>query len=83
MFERIERQKGNSTLTNSKDGTLRKDLDIGIERDIMKKEKERYNNDSLEKVVNKEEKDNSSKKSNSLKKEIDERLKSIERSISV
>ena len=37
------------------------------------------NNDSLEKVVNKEEKDNSSKKSNSLKEEIDERLKSIER----
>ena len=31
------------------------------------------------KVVNKEEKDNSSKKSNSLKEEIDERLKSIER----
>ena len=39
------------------------------------------NNDSLEKVVNKEEKDNSSKKSNSLKEEIDERLKSIERSM--
>ena len=33
------------------------------------------------KVVNKEEKDNSSKKSNSLKEEIDERLKSIERSM--
>ena len=39
------------------------------------------NNDSLEKVVNKEDKDNSSKKSNSLKEEIDERLKSIERSM--
>ena len=83
MLERIERQQCNSTLTNSKDRTLRKELDVGKERDIMKKEKERYNNDSLEKVVNKEEKDNSSKKSNSLKKEIDERLKSIERSISV
>ena len=83
ILERIERQQGNSTLTNSKDRTLRKELDVGKERDIMKKEKERYNNDSLEKVVNKEEKDNSSKKSNSLKKEIDERLKSIERSISV
>ena len=83
MLERTERQQGNSTLTNSKDRTLRKELDVGKERDIMKKEKERYNNDSLEKVVNKEEKDNSSKKSNSLKKEIDERLKSIERSISV
>ena len=33
----------------------------------MKKEKERNNNDSLEKVVNKEEKDNSFKKSNRLK----------------
>ena len=83
ILERIERQQGNSTLTNSKDRTLRKELDVGKERDIMKKEKERYNNDSLEKVVNKEEKDNNSKKSNSLKKEIDERLKSIERSISV
>ena len=40
-------------------------------------EKERHN--SLEKVVNKEEKDNSSKKRNSLKEKIDERLKSIER----
>ena len=63
MLERTERQQGNSTLTNSKDRTLRKELDVGKERDIMKKEKERYNNDSLEKVVNKEEKDNSSKKS--------------------
>ncbi|XP_050264902.1 ferritin, chloroplastic-like [Quercus robur] len=45
------------------------------------KENERHNSDSLVKVVNKEEKDNSSKKSNSLKEEIDERLKSIERSM--
>ena len=80
MLERIERQQGNSTLANSKE-TLRKELDIEKERDIMKKEKERYNNDSLGKVVNKEEKDNSSKKSNSLKEEIDERLKSIERTM--
>ena len=28
MLERIERQQGNSTLTNSKDGTLRKELNI-------------------------------------------------------
>ena len=47
MLERIERQQCNSTLTNSKDRTLRKELDIGKEREIMKKEKERYNNDSL------------------------------------
>ena len=47
----------------------------------MKKEKERNNNDSLEKVVNKEEKDNSFKKSNRLNEEIDERLKSIERTM--
>jgi len=45
------------------------------------KENERHNSDSLVKVVNKEEKYNSSKKSNSLKEEIDERLKSIERSM--
>ena len=31
MLERIKRQQGNSTLTNSKDGTLRKDLNV--ERD--------------------------------------------------
>ena len=83
---RIERQQGNSTLTNSKE-TLHRELEI--EKDIMKKNKERYNNDSLEKVVNKEndslekvvnkeEKNDSSKKSNSIKEEIDERLKSIE-----
>ena len=76
-----KRQQGNSILTNSKE-TLRKKIDIGKERNMMKKEKERYNNnDSLEKVVNKEEKDNSFKKSNSLKEEIDERIKSIERTM--
>ena len=82
MLERTERQQGNSTLTNSKDRTLCKELDVGKERDKMKKEKERYNNDSLEKVVNKEDKDNSSKKSNSLKKgyKIE---RSIEKSIFV
>ena len=40
MLERIERQQCNSTLTNSKDRTLRKELDIGKKRDIMKKERE-------------------------------------------
>ena len=40
MLERIERQQDNSTLTNSKDRTLRKELDIGKKRDIMKKERE-------------------------------------------
>ena len=44
---------------------------------MIRKEKE---NDSLVNLVNKEEKDNS-KKSNSLKEEIDRRLKSIERSM--
>ena len=51
---------------------------------MIRKEKENDSlakNDILKKVVNKEEKDNSSKKSNSLKEEIDERLKSIERSM--
>ena len=33
MLERIERQQCNSTLTNSKDRTLRKELDIGKERE--------------------------------------------------
>ena len=37
---------------------------LEFEKDIMKENKERYNN-SLEKVVNKVEKDDSSKKSNS------------------
>ena len=75
IVKEIERQNDN-TLKLANIETLRKKLHI--ERDI---EKERYNNDSLEKVVNKEEKDNSSKKSNNLKEEIDERLKSIERSM--
>ena len=44
---------------------------------MIRKEKE---NDSLVNLDNKEEKNNS-KKSNSLKEEIDRRLKSIERSI--
>ena len=114
MLERIESQQ-----TNSKDGTLRKRLDIGKDivkqRNMTKKEKkddslektkdsprnnddsskelyERQNNeiirrkldtkeierDIVVKVVNKERKD-SSKKSNSSKEEIDERLKTIDR----
>ena len=75
IVKEIERQNDN-TLKLANIETLRKKLHI--ERDV---EKERYNNDSLEKVVNKEEKDNNSKKSNSLKKEIDEKHKSIERSM--
>ena len=70
MLEKIERQNDN-TLKLANIETLRKKLDI--ERDIEKErhktrkeiEKERYNSDSLEKVVNKEEKNDSSKKSNS------------------
>ena len=82
ILEKIERQNDN-TLKLANIETLRKKLHIerDIERHMSRKEieKERHNSDSLEKVVNKEEKDNSSKKRNSLKKEIDERLKSIER----
>ena len=105
MLERIERQQGNSTLSNSKDGTLRKELDIGKdivkERNMIKKEKEkdslaktndsprnddslkemleRQNNDMIrrkldtkeeERQVNKDEKDDSSKKSNSFKEKL-------------
>ena len=33
MLERIEKQQGNSTITNSKDGTLRKELNIERERE--------------------------------------------------
>ena len=82
ILEKIERQNDN-TLKLANIETLRKKLHIerDIERHMSRKEieKERHNSDSLEKVVNKEEKDNSSKKRNSLKEEIDERLKSIER----
>ena len=86
MLEKIERQNAN-TLKLANIETLRKKLlierDIEKERHMSRKqiEKERHNSDSLEKIVNKEEKDNSFKKSNSLKEEIDERLKSIERSM--
>ena len=70
MLEKIERQNDN-TLKLVNIETLRKKLDI--ERDIERErhmtrkgiEKERHNSDSLEKVVNKEEKNDSSKKSNS------------------
>ena len=62
MLERIERQQGNSTLTNSKDGTLRKELDIGKdivkERHMTRKEKE---NDSLAKTNNSPRNNDSSK----------------------
>ena len=86
IVKEIERQNDN-TLKLANIETLCKKLhikrDIEKERHMSRKEieKERYNNDSLEKVVNKEEKDNSSKKTNSLKEENDERLKSIERSM--
>ena len=67
MLERIERQ-GNSILTNSSI-TLRKELDIEKdierERDIMRKEKG----------------SDSSKKNDILREKIDERLKSIERTM--
>jgi len=43
IIERMERQQGNSTLTNSKE-TLHKEIDIekdiGKERNIIRKEKE-------------------------------------------
>ena len=73
MLERIERQQGNSILTNSKE-TLHKVIDIEKERNMIRKEKDNEN-DGLIKVVNKED---NHKKSNSLKEEIDEKLKSIE-----
>ena len=75
MLERIERQQGNSTITNSKDGTLRKELDIQRdivkERNMIRKEKE---NDSLEKT-------NNSLRNDDSPKEMFERLKSIEKSM--
>ena len=73
-MERMERQSNKET---SSIQTIHMKLDIEKEKDIIRKEKE---NDSLVNLVNKEEKDNS-KKSNSLKEEIDRRLKSIERSM--
>ena len=79
ILEKIERQNDIETLRKK----LHIERDIEKERHVSRKEieKERHNGDSLEKVVNKEEKDNSSKKRNSLKEEIDERLKSIKRSM--
>ena len=67
----MERQQSNSTLTNSKE-TLCKEKDIGKERNMIRKEKE---NDSLERT------NNSPRNNDSLKEKIDERLKSIERSM--
>ena len=67
----IERQQGNSTLNNSKE-TLRKEIDIEKERNMIRKEKE---NDSLERT------NNSPRNNDSLKERNDERLKSIERSM--
>ena len=79
MLEKIERQNDN-TLKLANIETLHKKLDL--ERDIEKErhmtrkeiEKERHNSVSVEKVVNKEEKDNSPKKSNSLREEIDAKI---------
>ena len=82
MLERIERQQGNSIITNSKGGTLRKEIDIGKEigqeRNMIRKEKK---DDSLvkEKTNNSLRNNDSCKKSNSFKEEIDDKLKSIER----
>ena len=61
--------------------TIRKKMNIDkdIEKDMIRKEKEKEN-DGFINLVNKERKD-SSKKSNSFKEEIDERLKSIERTM--
>ena len=39
MLERIERQQGNSILTNSKE-TLRKVIDIEKERNMIRKQKD-------------------------------------------
>ena len=86
MLEKIERQNDN-TLKLANIETLHKKLDI--ERDIEKErhmtrkeiERERHYSDSLEKIVNKEGKNDSSKKSNSLKEEIDKKLKSVKRSM--
>ena len=81
---KIERQQGYSILTNSSI-TLHKELDIGKdivkERNMIMKEKE---DDSLvnnERTNNSLRNNDSSKKSNSFKEEIDERLKSIEKTM--
>ena len=76
ILERKERQQGNGILSNSKE-TLHKVIDIEKERNMIRKEKDNEN-DGLIKVVNKED---NHKKSNSLKEEIDEKLKSIERTM--
>ena len=81
---KIERQQGYSILTNSSI-TLHKELNIGKdivkERNMIMKEKE---DDSLvnnERTNNSLRNNDSSKKCNSFKEEIDERLKSIEKTM--
>ena len=78
MIERMDRQNNKET---SPIQTIRKKMNIDkdIEKDMIRKEKEKEN-DGFINLVNKERKD-SSKKSNSFKEEIDERLKSIERTM--
>ena len=82
MLGRIERQQGNSILTKSSIA-LRKELDI--EKDIVKernmKEKKGDSLVNKERTNNSPSNNDSSKKSNSFKEEIDERLKSIERTV--
>ena len=79
---KIERQQGYSILTNSSI-TLHKELDIG--KDIVKernmKEKKGDSLVNKERTNNSPSNNDSSKKSNSFKEEIDERLKSIERTM--
>ena len=89
MIERMERQN-NSTLkiankeTSSIQTIRKKDDMIDIEREkgkIMKEIEEERQKDSLIDLVDKEWRHNSLRENDRLKKEIDKRLKSIERSM--
>ena len=89
MIERMERQN-NSTLkiankeTSSIQTIQKKDDMIDIEREkgkIMKEIEEERQKDSLIDLVDKEWRHNSLRENDRLKKEIDKRLKSIERSM--
>ena len=89
MIERMERQNNSNLKIANKETssiqTIRKKDDmIDIEREkgkIMKEIEEERQKDSLIDLVDKEWRHNSLRENDRLKKEIDKRLKSIERSM--
>ena len=75
----VRQTANNPKETLRKEFSIEKDIEKDKERNMIRKEKEKENDDLI-KVVNKERRDNS-KKNNSFKEEINERLKSIEKTM--